>query len=303
MALQFSVNNTPATGAVAAFNLSAWLIAQGWIVPSASDGTTYLSTGNQITSGNAGARGLGNTNAWQIWQMPGTSKQISVQRGTTNQLWRVKYSPSLGFVTGIPGATQTPSAADEKIILGGGTDAAPTFGTLFGGADGSYRHNIAADVASPYGFFSFAFPISSSIIDNCNHSFIFDPILPGTAFTTDTDLYVISASGNTHSLGSGSASQGWFGLVNGTMQAVQPIIWPSSVSSGAWATDPVTGFDQCLTVAYYAPGINQKGQSSLMVWNTAGGRITPTTMTLVTVNDAVEVGTMLLPWNGGGITI
>jgi hypothetical protein len=233
--------------------------------------------------------------------MPGSTKQFCVQRGTTNQLWRVKYSPVNGFSLGTPGVTQTPSASDEKIILGGGTDAAPTFATLFAGADGSYRQEVAADVASPYGFYSVTFPISSSSVDNCNHALLFDPVQ--NTYASDTDTYVVSACGNAHSLGSGIGSEGFFGLVSGTVQAINAVAWPATVSSGSWAVDPVTGFDQFLPVVYYAPSANLKGSSTLLQWNTVAGRITPTLLTDVTVNDSVQMGTCLLPWNGNGITI
>ena len=66
---------------------------------------------------------------------------------TTNLLWRVKFSYSAGFTGGTPGATRVPSATDEGLYLGSGTDAAPT-GTAMFAADAGYRFHCAAGGAA-----------------------------------------------------------------------------------------------------------------------------------------------------------
>lgn len=43
---------------------------------------------------------------------------------------RLKVSPRAGFVGGTPSPTQVPSATDEAVFWGGGTDASPIFTTL-----------------------------------------------------------------------------------------------------------------------------------------------------------------------------
>lgn len=45
--------------------------------------------------------------------------------------WRVKVSPRAGFTGGSPSATRVPSAADERVWWGGGTDASPTYQSIF----------------------------------------------------------------------------------------------------------------------------------------------------------------------------
>jgi len=154
MAKFTSVNQTPATGAAAIFSLKQLLVSAGWVVKSSSNGTTYNSTGDQITLSTS----LAATNAWFRIQDPGTQREFTFQRTTTNLLWRVKFSESAKFTGGTPGITQTPSATDEGVILGSGTDAAPTGVALFN-TDNTYKcHSIAfSDVVSTnvYSFFFF----------------------------------------------------------------------------------------------------------------------------------------------------
>ena len=156
MAKQASVNLTPATGAVAIFDLMTFLAATlGWVVLEASDGSTYEAdvptNGNPITGGGAGAGGMANANAWFRIREPGGAgqREWTFQRDATNNTdWRVKMSALDGFTGGTPGATQTPSnATDEQILHGSGTDAAPVHAALFE-ADGTYRwHLVGFDVA------------------------------------------------------------------------------------------------------------------------------------------------------------
>ena len=44
---------------------------------------------------------------------------------------RLKVSPRAGFTGGSPSATRVPSATDERVVRGGGTDASPTYTALF----------------------------------------------------------------------------------------------------------------------------------------------------------------------------
>jgi hypothetical protein len=136
----WNTSSQPATGSIAMYTFLATALLAGWTDTKDSDGTTYAPAGGQVTSGNAGAHGLGNNSAWFV--ISNGTAQYCVQRGTTNQVWRIKYSPLAGFSGGAPGATQVPSATDETVFLGGGTDAAPTFANLFP-ADNTYRYNVA----------------------------------------------------------------------------------------------------------------------------------------------------------------
>jgi len=104
-------------------------------------------------------------------------RQWKIQRGADNTQWRIYYSARAGFTGGTPGPTQTPSAIDEQPILGGGTDAAPTFGTLLP-PDGTYRAQIHVyeDGLQP-GLYLVTYPIGSAIPNAC---FLIDSLAPGS---------------------------------------------------------------------------------------------------------------------------
>lgn len=146
-----SVNDAPATGNFAMYDIIATLLQGGWTKKADSDGTTYSSTGVQVTGGNTGTNGLGNTNAWVRMADPANGRELCIQRGTTSLLWRIKISHSAKFTGGTPSATQVPSATDEQVLNGTGTDAAPVGGTVFT-ADNLYHLHCGCDNAAPYDF-------------------------------------------------------------------------------------------------------------------------------------------------------
>jgi len=101
-----------------------------WSVPRSSDGTTYgesdlITDASKIVA-----------NAW--WVVQSTSGQSwclqAINLGGTTATWRVKHSRAAGFTGGAPSSTVTPSAADELVVRGGGTDAAPTGEIVFADA-------------------------------------------------------------------------------------------------------------------------------------------------------------------------
>lgn len=149
-------HTTPATSCVGMYTARQRIIAgAGATSVKDSDATTYSSSGAQITTGASGAGGFGNDRAWWIIQMPGGSQWCVQVVSVASITYRIKVSPSAGFVTS-PSATVTPSASDELVIHGGGTDASPTGATLFP-ADGTYRLEVEAE--STYGGWSLhAFP-------------------------------------------------------------------------------------------------------------------------------------------------
>lgn len=56
-------------------------------------------------------------------------RELCYQVNSSGQM-RIKYSPRAGFVGGSPSPSQVPSATDERVLVGGGTDGSPTFATL-----------------------------------------------------------------------------------------------------------------------------------------------------------------------------
>jgi hypothetical protein len=146
MAKYYNVNNSPATGAEALYNLGKVLSSSAWTIISSSDGSSYGAGETYFTSTSLAA-----TNAWYIVQEPTGvgGREWCFQRTSANTTWRIKVSPNAGFSGGSPSATQVPSATDEGVIWGGGSDASPT-GTVFFFADGSYKFHIIAE-STPIG--------------------------------------------------------------------------------------------------------------------------------------------------------
>lgn len=329
MALQYSVNNIPATGAMAIFNLKTWLKAQGWTVTSSSDGTTYNSSGDQITTGASGAGGMANNNAWFVAQMPlvnGVNRQYCFQRGTTNQVWRIKYSYSSGFTGGSPGSTQTPSAADEQVLQGAGTNAAPTFVTVLD-ADGGYVQHIAADSASPYGWWMIAYRYQTGTsfpTQNGNAVMFFvDPLQSGSYPTGDVDPYVMCFSKGTNAFESNGSGLYIHTALNAQPSA--PLCWIAKglsnqgfvstpivthrfesgniVPGGGLVQNPITGYDD-LFPAQYGRSFGQtspsgyKGISTLFKVLSVIRPNYGITMTVSTARDKMIFGLLALDWNG-----
>jgi hypothetical protein len=195
MAKISSVNQSTATngGAAALWNLITTLVAAGWTKVRDSDGTTYSASGTQVTGPAAGTNGLNNARAWFVMQQPGGGRQFCFQRATagTDYQWRVKYSYSAGFSGGSPAATVTPSATDEVVLLGGGTDASPSFGSMFASSPGTYRaHCIAQDaaVSGVYAFYCFCTPNAGG---SPNGGIWLEPLAAGSFPAADTDPCIV----------------------------------------------------------------------------------------------------------------
>jgi hypothetical protein len=153
-----AVNLSPATGAELVFFLQQALKQAGWVVQSWSDGSTMSATNTGWTHGGSGAGGSANSNAWIRIRSPegAGGRELTFQRGTTNLVWRHKISHSVGFTTGGT-ASQTPSASDQAIVAGGGTDASPTFHSWLS-TDATYKAHIGTDNAAPYNAYCFIVP-------------------------------------------------------------------------------------------------------------------------------------------------
>lgn len=203
MAYTFSVNNTPSTGAAAMWLLIQTLVSAGWVVKSDSDGTTYATAGGQVTGNGAGANGLNNTNAWIRIQAPAVNqgsvanqrREITIQRGNTALKWRIKYSASANFTGGLPSASATGNASDEVVMIGTGTDAAPTATTWFNN-DGTYRWHICCGGATE--FYSFYAIGNINTVTTTANGIFLDAVQAGSFSTLDVDpavMYCSSAAG------------------------------------------------------------------------------------------------------------
>ena len=204
MAYTHLVSQSPATGAIAMYQLISTLMSAGWLKKMDSDGTTYSSSGVQVTSGGTSTNGLGNNSAWVRLQAPAVNggsvsnqkREIIIQRGTLDIVYRIKYSASAGFTGGSPGSVQVPSAADEVIMSGAGTDASPTYSTIFPGNATYHWHIACGGAAEFYSFYAFANPSATPTIQSM---ILLDVMATNSFPLTDPDPAVFYVSGNTNS--------------------------------------------------------------------------------------------------------
>jgi hypothetical protein len=327
MAFVFTNNVTPTNGSDLMYRLKTLLLSANWIlkgngdatnVSDVADNTATAAGTDYITSAGAMAA----TNAWWRVRMAGTSPQMEFvfQRGTTNLVWRIKFSPT-GFVGGTATATRVPSATDEVVLCGGGTDASPTFTTIFA-ADGGYRLHIIADNAAPYGWVYVTYPNGGG---NPNGAMMLDP-LTGTA-VGDTTPYAVYLSQSVGSAFRGSGVSLDFTNESG---ASAPLVYLSTTLSAAnfvralpngygfaggsvmiipgnTGSNPFDAKDLELPPIYMRRATlsgltGYKGISSLMRWN-GTTRATGDTHTVSTTRDRIIVGDITLPWDGSVPTV
>lgn len=322
MAWMFDANGgSPGSGGAALFKLKELLKAAGWTVTSSSDGTTYFPATDGITTGGSGAGGLNNALAWfRIRQPSANTREFTFQRASAStHSWRVKYSggPATTFVGGAPSATQTPSATDEQIIIGGGTDAAPTFTQIFDTPDAGWRFNAAADNESPWSFYYWTHINSGSAIRTF---FMLDGMLSGTALSGDVDQAVIYE---------GALSASILQVTDLTSYSVGPRGWVKKTLAGsAFAriaaqapqtfpnlsgTQPFNSKDQLYPVVYaresaQAAPTGHKGVSSVMRWlgtvrTTFDTFNVRTTKDYVTLSGTAASPDVVLPWNGSDVAL
>lgn len=253
MANQFITNQTPSTYAFCMYNLMACMYNAGWSIMAWSDGTTAHNTGTipgpyaagpgspdpvfPLTgafpnTGNGGANGLDNTNAWFVMRQPkGTgsvgayngNRMIVFQHGSNDTLWRIKYSvgplqPAGGHVSQYQFASQagvTPSlyasvVQDDALVVGGGSDSAPTYQTLFGagsGQRGTSRFNVMCNdglnfETNPFAIYAVAWNAGAGWPPSM--AFVFEPMAAGTTSPGEIDPFVIGASSTSPSSTNGS---------------------------------------------------------------------------------------------------
>ncbi len=276
MAFDQEINGaSPATGAVAIWTVIQMLIAAGATKLADSDGTTYSAVGTQVTSGASGAGGLGNTSAWVRIQLV-SGRELTIQRGSSNINWRVKYSAQAHFTGGSPGATQTPTATDSAIRCGGGTDASPTYANTMP-TDASYKLYGCANSAT--GGFWFAQVLNAG--GSQSGGLILDPL--GSVLSGDTEAtalivalngasFTSSTMGSTSADATGSGVMAWlkYGLAGATFAAM-PILtfggWPNGAGQNPHTTKEMLRLVEYERVSSLSAPTGQKGVSSFIAWN------------------------------------
>lgn len=302
MAYHFQTNLTPATWTLCVYQCITVLLAAGWTKIKDSDGTTYSSSGVQVTSGAAGAGGLNNASAWVNLKAPGAaSDQLCFQRGTASDVtWRVTFSPVAGFAGGTPGATRVPTATDSILCLGGGTDAAPTYATWFSGTEGSCRYNAGASDLAPYTFWCQGWPTGGG---TGTGGMFFDGTVNGIGNDNDPHVYCLDTAG--FSASSVTAAAHVFGnqpSVNTVTTGMSGVSFPFVCPTNGLSTDPITSKDQLRPLEYYPLLGYYKGQTVNIYWEMTGTTGNPRnlgyTLTLNSTGDTVIVGVIALPWDG-----
>jgi hypothetical protein len=295
MAKITDVNGVPTTGAAAIYKLKTTLKAAGWTVPRSSDGSTYNSSGDQITHAGIGAGGMENGKAWFVIESPNGEHQWCFQRDLSdNAEWRVKVSSLDGFTGGSPGILETPYATDEQIMNGGGSDGSPTFGDLFT-VDGGYRFNVIAQDAATgtgveiYGFWAFAVEVGIGDIETIIAHEPMDPdtfpeLSSGTRAAPvigdpDPCIYVCDFGGGiaTKSI-TITTTSGYWAAANSSWKhwhrmnygdeawvvnqacayktaASAEILAPYGISTTGMASNPYNGADDCLPICTGRPAL------------------------------------------------
>ncbi|HVI42659.1 MAG TPA: hypothetical protein VM577_18565, partial [Anaerovoracaceae bacterium] len=174
MTLLYDVNTVPTTGSKAGFQLKTLMKSAGWVVKSSGDGLSAFSSSTDIlTSGNSGANGLGNSNAWFRIQSP-LLKEFVFQV-SSDTAWKIKYSAQSLFTGGSPSATVFPTAADEQYLLGTSGGFATWFNTNNG-----YRYYMCANNSDGYGVFATGLNVGNTSSSGSTGSFLYDPMQAGS---------------------------------------------------------------------------------------------------------------------------
>lgn len=196
---------TPTTGDYAVYSIKDKWKEWGATVPMSSTGAGggYSSSTDVITAavgaGSMSTAGLATGLGWVKLRL-GTGangvgyREITIQRGTSSLLYRVVYSPT-GLLGGTPGDTRTPSAVvstDQVTLIGGGSEAAPTFAQMLPG-DGLFNLTIAYDAATLY--FRGTCLLNSGPTTNAGIGIL--PLLPGSFPAVDLDPLGIFAGYST----------------------------------------------------------------------------------------------------------
>lgn len=324
--------NLSATAALTSegfYNILATAKAAGWTCPKDSDGTTYSATGGQLTHGLTGAGGMCNSQAWFVMRDPAGKRSFCIQRDTTQgtiYTARLKYSPAAGFVGGSPSATQVPSATDEVVLQGGGTDAAPTFSEFFPIVNvPSWRQYMGfGDASVGYSFWHIA-PGNNSFT-NVNAHFVLDVLKAGSYPTANTDPAVIWAP-NMGNSGGGNGTSNFFvapttfmygrskafvgAIASANFLGVMPmspygeaLIFQSSAAGNAIGVgNGFSGKDFAFNMIYGRPSGQATatgflGVSSILKFTTLSRQIGDMLMK-TTLGDYLCIGSnVIVPWNG-----
>jgi len=230
------------TPAVNLFNLKRVLKLAGWTIPASSDGSSYNSSGDQITLVGTGAGGMQNTGAWFRAQEPGGVREWCFQIGAASASAhaRVKYSAASKFTGGSPGISRVPSATDEQVLIGSGTDASPTYGALFTTGTGTvHRVHVVANSTAIGGVYPFVlWNMTTGGATQASGMILQEPMAPGS-YSSEADPCAVMAAQVT-TIATVSA---WFGYGTGSQVFSTAVTANVGVFSGSLGVDIASGND------------------------------------------------------------
>jgi hypothetical protein len=130
-------------------------ITSQWTIPFSSDGYANYGSGNQLADDSPGPHGFANANAWVILSKTINKQQYQFCLQTDGYMGvRLKYS-KLGFTSKTDSLIHAPSAADQEVLLGSGTDSAPVYQQILGGVLSFNPANVMISVESTSTKFNF----------------------------------------------------------------------------------------------------------------------------------------------------
>lgn len=142
-------------GAAAVWNLVNLLISNGWTKFADSDGTTYSSSGTQVTGPGSGTNGLNNTSAWVALRDPSgaSGRKYLFQRGSADNNWWIRYVRGATLNTAGNATTMptNPSVANDLQNIHGTSSS----GTLLFDAGGNYYTHAVHETTAAFGVYQF----------------------------------------------------------------------------------------------------------------------------------------------------
>lgn len=260
------------SNAEAVYRFKELLKQGGWTINSSGTGTsgTYNASGDNLLS----AANIG-TRSWYVASHPnldGYQRYICFQANSASATqFRIKmgWAP---FSGGSPSANTVPSSTDEQVLIGTGTDASPTFATLFVTNPNSFYMSVG-DVTEKYSFYlcsiygssgALSTPITQSI-------FTMQRLVDASPFDIDPYIYDCNPTPLTAGWSSGSTTptlRAWYrkGLSGATFSTYSIGTYGGSTVSGTTflnkvGIDPYTGsiYLLPLMVARNTPNQGYKG--------------------------------------------
>lgn len=317
MAFIYNVNQRQITNGTMIYQIILTLVNAGWTVLGSGDGTggNYSAGGNTFTSGGRVAHGTYNVGSWFRIQAPanpvtGQKREFCLQQGssTTQASYRIKYSANVtgsgGFTGGSPSATRVPSATDEQVLVGGGSDASPTYvvGTA---VDYLFASHMVADAgAIDHAFYILTTQETST--GATGFQLALDTMLPGTYAPQDPDPAVVYLNVSSSGTGYGGdlRSTAIHGYVGTTITSANFVtnFYLSNTGGypGGLATESTSGYDPVVIPIWNAGNsfpTATKGTSQLFMYigpvrgNGYVLQINPTTG-----GDHIMMNGTLLPW-------